>query len=207
MIEGKEFARAIATGRKFMPSAATALAVDLKNQFLIEVPDPKNLESPAAYLWASDGYRAVRVKFLVHKTEGGPFIAAIRNPVFTPGAGTHVSIELGTSSRKKIASVQYDEYGACFVTEQPKAGQQTAKERLSFLKNALDTAIQADPKAKSTFNSRYLKDAVEALIVANSDSRIPISIAMTAPLDPILLRGSGVEAIVLPTRATVPENN
>lgn len=32
--------------------------------------------------------------------------------------------------------------------------------------------------------------------------RIPVSISMTAPLDPILLRGADIDAIVLPTRGS-----
>lgn len=202
MIEGKDFARVITAGRKFMSKSATSMAVELQDQFLIEVVENKNEHRTEAYLWASDGYRAARMSVPIHMAEGGSFLATIRNPVFTPAAGTHVSIEFGIVKKEKVASVVYHEYGASFITKQPETGPVT--KQLKTLKDALESIVKSTPDAKASYNSRYLKAAAEAMVIAIGDRRIPVSIAMSTPTSPILMRSNGIDAIVLPTRTPVP---
>ena len=89
-----------------------------------------------------------------------------------------------------------------FSTKQPKKGQKSAKEHLHTLKTALQSAIDKVPVMRQTANTRYMKEAMEAVLTCNANRRIPVSISMTAPLDPILLRGADIDAIVLPTRGS-----
>ena len=201
---GKDFARAIAAGRKFLNKAkATSFAIEIRDQFLVEVIENKAENQTRAYLWASDGYRAARVEIPVFDAEGGSFVAAIHNPVFTPAAGTHVTIELGTMNKERVASLTYHEYGATFGTKQPKKGQISVREQLKVLKDALEGSIKAEPKAKQNVNSRYLKEALEAVLICNGNVKIPVSLAIGEHLSSILLRGADIDAIVLPTRTPV----
>lgn len=201
---GKDFARAIAAGRKFLNKAkATSFAIEIRDQFLVEVIENKEENRTRAYLWASDNYRAARVEIPVFDAEGGSFVAAIHNPVFTPAAGTHVTIELGTMNKERVATLTYHEYGATFSTKQPKRGEVSAKDQLKVLKDYLEQSIKANPKAKQNVNSRYLKEALEAVLICNGNVKIPVSLAMCGVLSPILLRGADIDAIVLPTRTPV----
>lgn len=201
---GKDFARAISAGRKFLNKAkATSFAIEIRNQFLIEVVEDKEGNRTRAYLWASDGYRAARVEIPVFDAEGGAFVAAIRNPVFTPAAGTHVTIELGTVSKERVASVTYHEYGVTFSTKQPKRGEVSSRGQLKVMKDALEHSVKETPKAKQNVNSRYLKEAMEAVLICNGNMKTPVSIAMGEKESPILLRGADIDAIVLVTRSPV----
>lgn len=199
----KDFARVISAGRKFMnKKKGTSFAAEIRDHFIIEVVNEKEKKRTRAYLWASDGYRAARVEIPVFDAEGGSFVAAIHNPVFTPAAGTHVTIELGSVKKEMTANLIYHEYGVTFSTKQPKKSQISATEQLNTLKTALQSVINKAPVMRQTANARYLKDAMEAVLTCNADRRIPVSISMTAPLDPILLRGADIDAIVLPTRGS-----
>ena len=203
MFTAKDFARVISAGRKFMDKKkGTSFAAEICNQFIIEVIEEKEKNRIRAYLWASDGYRAARVEIPVFNAEGGSFVAAIHNPVFTPAAGTHVTIELGSVKKEMTANLIYHEYGVTFSTKQPKKGQKSAQEHLHTLKTALQSAIDKVPVMRQTANTRYMKEAMEAVLTCNANRRIPVSISMTAPLDPILLRGADIDAIVLPTRGS-----
>ena len=113
-----------------------------------------------------------------------------------------MTIELGSVKKEMTANLIYHEYGVTFSTKQPKKGQISATEQLNTLKTALQSVINKAPVMRQTANARYLKDAMEAVLTCNADRRIPVSISMTAPLDPILLRGADIDAIVLPTRGS-----
>lgn len=117
----KDFARVISAGRKFMnKKKGTSFAAEIRDHFIIEVVNEKEKNRTRAYLWASDGYRAARVEIPVFDAEGGSFVAAIHNPVFTPAAGTHVTIELGSVKKEMTANLIYHEYSVTFSTKQPK---------------------------------------------------------------------------------------
>lgn len=200
-ITAVNFSRAIRVCRKFLSNAGTAMAVSYKDMITIEAY--KTEDGVKATFWASDGYRAVSYTVPAVKVEGfkgerDRFVVAIRNPVFTPRAGTHVTIELGLRNKKAFATVNYLEYGVSFATKQELAG---TKERLNVIKKALENAAKAEPKAEFHGNGRYLRVAMEAVEAANELTIAPkVQLKVGAFLDPIYAEGCGVKAIVLPTR-------
>ena len=201
LINGTDFSRAVRVCRKFVAKTATSMAVEVKDMFLLEVLKNKETSEVEAWIWASDGYRATQLKVPIVSAEGAPFIAAIRNPVFTPRDGSHVTIELRTVKKQAEATVRYHEYGTAFTTPQPNAGQ-SVKDRLHILKTAMEKEANSEHTAQLHVNSHYLKDALEATIVANGDSRIPVFMAVGNPLDPVYMNGQNMQALVLPTRST-----
>lgn len=202
-ITAKNFSCAIRICRKFLSGSATAMAVECRDMITIEAHQTEN--GAEATFWASDGYRAVSytvplVKMEGVKEEDGGFVAAIRNPVFTPKDGTHVAVELGRRSKQLFATVNYLEYGISFATKQVSG----IRRRLRVLKDAIEQAAKAEPKAEFQGNSRYIRSAMEAVETTNLVYGLT-----TAPIvhlrvnefpNPIYAEGRGVKAIVLPTR-------
>lgn len=204
-ITAVNFARAIRICRKFLSHTGTALAVNYKDMITIEA---RQTESGAeAVFVASDGYHAVSYAVPVVKVEGfkgdkDHFVAAIRNPVFTPKAGTHVTIELGLRNKKQFATVNYLEYGFSFSTKQEPS---IIKGRLRAISKAIEDAAKAESKAEFHGNSRYIRSAMEAVETANlaySLKTAPIVLLKVNDFpDPIYAEGRGIKAVVLPTRS------
>ena len=200
-ITAANFSRAIRVCRKFLSNAGTAMAVSYKDMITIEAY--KTEDGVKATFWASDGYRVVSYTVPAVKVEGfkggrDRFVAAIRNPVFTPKAGTHVTIELGTKNKQQFATISYLEYGFSFATKQELAG---IKEWLNTIKKAIETAAKAEPKAEFHGNSRYIRAVMEAVEAANELTLAPkVQLKIGDFPDPIYAEGCGVKAVVLPTR-------
>lgn len=208
-INANHFSRAIRICRKFLSRAGTAMAIDCKDMITI-VAGGNPEQGFEATFYASDGYRAVSYTVPVTKMEDNGFVAAIRNPVFTPKDGTHVTIELGSRNKASFATLIYDEYGVTFRTRQDL---KAIKHRLQALKEAIEhAAAKADPKAdvkdkpKAEFygNSRYIRSMMEAVEIANlaySPKQAPVvHLRVNNFPNPIFAEGRGVKAIVLPSR-------
>lgn len=199
-INANHFSRAIRICRKFLSRAGTAMAIDCKDMITI-VAGGNPEQGFEATFYASDGYRAVSYTVPVTKMEGNGFVAAIRNPVFTPKDGTHVTIELGSRNRASFATLIYDEYGVTFRTRQDL---KAIKHRLQTLKEAIEHAAKAEPKAEFHGNSRYIRSMMEAVETANlaySLKQAPIAhLRVNDFPNPIFAEGRGVKAIVLPSR-------
>lgn len=196
-INANHFSRAIRICRKFLSSAGTAMAINCKDMITI-VADKTEADFEATF-YASDGYRAVSYTVPVAKMEGDGFVVAIRNPVFTPKDGTHVTIELGSRNKHPFATLNYDEYGVSFRTKQePDA----IKSRLRTLQEAIEHAAKAEPKAEFQGNSRYIRSVMEAVEATASSLKLPpvIHLRVNDYPNPIFAEGHGVKAIVLPTR-------
>ena len=198
------FARAVRICRKFLSHAGTAMAVNYKDMITIETRQSEN--GVEAVFYASDGYRAVSyavpaVKLDGFKGDKDRFVVAIRNPVFTPKAGTHVTIELGLRNKKSFATVNYLEYGFSFATKQEPSG---IKQRLSTLKKAIEDAAKAEAKAEFQGNSRYIRSAMEAVETANLAYSLKLSPIVHLKVNdfpnPLYAEGRGIKAVVLPTR-------
>ena len=205
-INGKEFSRAIRICRKFAAKTATAMAIGIKDQFIIEVVKEKKQPNSGCqvWFWASDGYRAVRTLVPAVNVEGAPFIVSIRNPVFTPQNGSHVSIEVGSVQKKLTATVKYHEYGTAFTTVQQAAGEtsRTAAEHLMLLKKPMEIAAAAEPQAKFICNTMFLKDAVDAAMAANERSNGQVSMSVRSEPEPIYMQACDMQAIVFPMRTS-----
>lgn len=205
-INGKEFSRAIRICRKFAAKTATAMAIDIKDQFIIEVVKGKDKKNPDCqiWFWASDGYRAVRTLVPVVNVEGAPFIVAIRNPVFTPQNGSHVSIEVKSVQKQLTATVTYHEYGTAFTTVQRPSDETTrsAAEHLNLLKKPMEIAAAAEPQATFVCNTAFFKDAIDAAMVANERPNGQVSLAVRAEEEPAYLQACDMQAIVFPMRTS-----
>lgn len=196
-INGKDFARAIRVCRKFATRNATAMAISTRDMFILEVQTRKGAPGVEVWFWASDGYRAVRVKVPVVSGAGGPFIAAIRNPVFTPREGAHVSIELASVKKEPMASVRYHEYGTVFTTSQAHISQDV-KNDLAMLKGTMEGAERAEVKAQFVVQGGMLKEALDAAVIANEEMKAPVTLSVGKESTALRMQAGDMHAIVLP---------